>query len=296
LGKRIAILLVAILLVLLGRGLFYYRGFYIAPPSEMPSYEYIVAPLEPSTEYSDVYERGEGTVLLDLAHDNAFDVEELNVLTRRLISRGLTIELLSTENDLEEELSEANAFIIVCPQEKFSKEERETINAFVNNGGKLLLIADPTRPRRINSISLKFDLIFEPDYLYNLEENDANFRNIFITEFEESEVTQGLEKIALYTAGSITSANITGSIAFVDQNTFSSLIETRKELSPMALASESKVLAVYDLTFITEPYNGILDNNKLISNIANWLASPAEEEEEVEEEEVEEEPEEEVVE
>ena len=275
-GKRIAILFIGILLVLLGRGLFYYRGFYIAPPSEMPSYEQIVAPLEPSTEYSDVYERGEGTVLLDLAHDNAFDIEELDVLIARLISRNMTVEFLSAEDGLEEELSEAGAFIIVCPQGEFTKEERETVEAFVNNGGKLLFIADPTRPSQINSISLKFDLIFEPDYLYNLKENDANFRNIFITEFEESEVTRGLKKIALYTAGSITSANCT---AFVDQNTFSSLIETRKELSPMALTSESKVLAIYDLTFITEPYNGILDNNQLISNIASWLASPAEEEE-----------------
>ena len=279
-GKRIAILFIAILLVLLGRGLFYYRGFYIAPPSEMPSYEQIVAPLEPSTEYSDVYERGEGTVLLDLAHDNAFDVDELNVLTSRLISRGLTIELFGAGDDLEEELSEAGAFIIVCPQEEFTKEERKIAEEFVSNGGKLLLIADPSRRSEINSISLKFDLIFEPDYLYNLEENDANFRNIFITEFKESEITKDLEKIALYTVGSITSANITYSIAFGDQNTFSSLIETRKELSPMALANESKVLAIYDLTFITEPYNGILDNNKLISNIANWLATPAEEEEE----------------
>ncbi len=39
---------------------------------------------------------------------------------------------------------------------------------------------------------------------------------------------------------------------------------------------------------MTEPYNGILDNNRLISNIADWLAAPVEEkeEEEVEEEEV----------
>ena len=281
-GKRIAILLIAILLVLLGRWLFYYSGFYIAPPSEMPDYEQIVTSLEPSTEYADEYEQGEGTVLLDLAHDNAFDVEELNVLTSRLISRGLTIELLGTENDLEEELLEADGFIIVCPRGEFTKEERETVEEFVNNGGKLLLIADPTRSGEINSISLKFSLIFESDYLYNLKENDANFRNIFITEFRENEITKGLEKIALYTAGSITSANCT---AFVDQNTFSSIIETRKELSPMALTNESNVLAIYDLTFITEPYNGILDNNKLISNIADWLASPAEEEEEPEEEE-----------
>ena len=128
----------------------------------------------------------------------------------------------------------------------------------------------------MNSLSLKFGLIFEPDYLYNMKENDANYRNIFVTEFKQNEITKNLQKIALYTAGSITPDNC--GIALVDENTFSSVIETRKELSPIALAKESKVLAIYDLTFITEPYNGILDNNQLISNIADWLAKPTKEE------------------
>ena len=241
----------------------------------MPSYEQIVVPAAPSTEFSDVYEEGEGTILVDSSHNNAFDIEEFNVLILRLISRGLTIELFNIEDDLEEELSKADAFIIVCPQEEFSKEEREIIDEFVNNGGKLLLIADPTRRGEMNSLSLKFGLIFEPDYLYNMKENDANYRNIFVTEFKENPISKDLEKIALYTTGSITSTDC--GIAFGDENTFSSVIETRKELSPIALAKDSKVLALYDLTFITEPYNGILDNNQLISNIADWLASPIEE-------------------
>jgi hypothetical protein len=102
-------------------------------------------------------------------------------------------------------------------------------------------------------------------------ENDANYRNIFITRFEGNSTTEKLSKIVLYTAGSISSDNL--GIAFSDENTYSSQIETRKELSPIALAEESKVLAIYDLTFLTEPYNGILDNNQLISNIADWLAT-----------------------
>ena len=104
-----------------------------------------------------------------------------------------------------------------------------------------------------------------------MEENEINYRNIFVAEFKESEITKNIEKIALYTAGSISSADY--GIAFVDQNTFSSLIETRQRLSPIAQAQESKVLAIYDLTFMTEPYNGILDNNQLIANIADWLAN-----------------------
>jgi hypothetical protein len=320
---RTAIILAGILVVLLGRGFFFYSGFYSPPPSEMPSYEHIAVPPAPSVAFIDsVSDNISQTVLIDLAHDNNFDVEELNVLMLRLISRDLAIKLFEVEGDLgeellgeeepeeadqdedalneekengeeenleeaeegeeeedlEEELMVANAFIVVAPQEEFSSEEKETINKFVENGGKLLLIADPTRHSRINSLSLDFGLIFEPDYLYNMKENEINYRNIFVAEFEESEITNSLEKIALYTTGSISSAD--DGIAFVDQNTFSSLVETRQKLSPIALAEESKVLAISDLTFMTEPYNGAFDNNRLISNIADWLASPIEEEEE----------------
>ena len=307
--KRVGFILLGIAIVLLGRGGFYYSGFYTPPPSEMPSYEHIVVPEAPSTEFSDnVSDNISRTVLIDLAHDNALDVEELNVLTLRLVSRGLTIEFFSPGDDLEEELlgeeaeeeveeeelPGADAFIVVCPQAEFSEEERETVSEFVNNGGKLLLISDPTRFSQMNSLSLKFGLIFEPDYLYNMKENDANYKNIFVTEFKENPISKDLAKIALYTTGSITS--VEGGVAFVDENTFSSLIETRKGLSPIAQANESKVLAIYDLTFITEPYNGILDNNQLISNIADWLASPGEELEVEEEQEEEAESEEEVVE
>jgi len=316
---RVAIVLIGILIVLLGKGLFYYSGLYSPPPSEMPTYEHIVVPPAPSVEFSANISEEKGAILIDLAHDNNFNIDELNVLTLRLISRGLTIKFFGVEDDLEkellareeeeeeeeleeevldeeeekgkqgekeleEELLVPNAFIIVSPQGEFSDEEEKTIEEFVESGGKLLLIADPTRRSQINSLSLQFGLIFEPDYLYNLKENEINYRNIFVAEFKESEITKDLEKIALYTAGSISSAD--GGIAFVDENTFSNVIETRKELSPIAQANEAKVLAIYDLTFMTEPYNGTLDNNQLIANIADWLASPIEEleVEEVEEE------------
>ena len=39
--------------------------------------------------------------------------------------------------------------------------------------------------------------------------------------------------------------------------------------SPVVL-TDSNVLAIGDLTFLTEPYN-VLDNNQLISNIADFL-------------------------
>ena len=38
------------------------------------------------------------------------------------------------------------------------------------------------------------------------------------------------------------------------------------------------MLAIHDLTFMTEPYNGAFDNNQLIANIADWLSAPNKEE------------------
>lgn len=297
---RIGLVLIAIALVGLGRGFFFYRGSYSPPPGEMPSYENLTVTPAPTTEFTDNYTQGEGIILIDLAHENTFDKKELNVLLLRLVSRGLTIKFLNAEDDLKsellgkgeeeedkdledellgedenpEELKPADAFIVISPALEFSKEEIETTDNFTKKGGKLLLIADPTRPSQINSLAIKFGVIFESDYLYNMKENEINYRNIFVSEFKESDITKGLEKIALYTAGSVSSAE--SGIAFIDENTFSSVIESRKRLSPIALAQESKVLAIHDFTFMTEPYNGILDNNQLISNVADWLMSTAE--------------------
>jgi hypothetical protein len=296
---RIAIVIIVSLIVIIGRWFFYYSSFYEAPIIEEPRYEQIVTPLEPSTDFVDSYEVSEGTVLIDLAHQNGFIMEELDVLILRIISRGLSIELFHAEEDLrkqllgkenetsetEKDLSEEDgninedlekkplpiAFLVVCPREDFSRDEREAINQFVEKGGKLVLIADPTRTSKINSISYDFGLIFEPDYLYNMIENDANYRNIFISDFKENDITNNLGKITLYTAGSISSSN--SGIAFGDDNTYSSLIETKQGLSPVAWTEKNQVLAIYDLTFLIEPYNGILDNNLFISNIADWIES-----------------------
>jgi len=316
---RVIVVLLAITTVFFGRSFLYRYGHYQAPLVESPVYTQVAAPLEPSTEYADSFVLSKGTILFDSAHENAFSIEELNLLILRLVTRGLKVDFLSIEDSLEKRLlgeqtdsklksltgissgepsgeeeqggqeespeggdqeeiikeeegdeSLPSAFVVVCPQEKFSREDFETISKFIKGGGKLLLIDDPTRHGQINSLSYNFGLVFESDYLYNMIENDANYRNILIYRFGENSITERVDKIALYTAGSISSDD---GIAFGDENTYSSQIETRKNLSPLALAEQSKVLAIYDLTFITEPYNGIFDNNQLITNIADWLAS-----------------------
>ncbi|MFC1962530.1 hypothetical protein ACFLWB_00810 [Chloroflexota bacterium] len=187
------------------------------------------------------------------------------------------------DEDKDAEQKDAKAMVIIAPRETFSEEDLGAIKDFVEGGGRLLLIGDPTRPSEINRLAVLHGLIFESDYLYNLKENGGNYRNTFFSEFKENKITGNVQEVVLFTAGSISSDD--RGIAFGDENTRSSLITSAGSFSPIALARGARVLAVYDLTFMTEPYNSLLDNNRLISNIANWLAGlpneiPEEEEEE----------------
>jgi hypothetical protein len=304
--KRIAIVLAGLLLVPLGRGLFYYGGFYTPPSGELEVHKELVTPLVPSVKspeecapaddveaeavsanYTEEQERA--IVLVDLAHGNLLEVGEFSVLSAELALSGARVSFFE-EDELEDRLDEVDSFVVVCPADRFSDEELEAVDEFVADGGRLLLVGEPTRPGEIGRLALSFGLVFEPGYLYNLKENDVNYRNIFVRDFAQHELTEGVKQMVLYTAGSISPGS--SGIAFADADTFSSVVETRARLSPMAQSGDGSVLALHDLTFMTEPHNGILDNGVLVSNIARWLATPAEREEEGdldEEEEVEEE-------
>ena len=134
-----------------------------------------------------------------------------------------------------------------------------------------MLISDPARRQQINTLAERFGLDFQPDYLYNLVDNDQNFRHIFVRDFQPDELTAGLETIALHTAGSIRSSG--PGLAFGDANTRSSLLGATGELNPIALGESRRVLAIADFEFMVPPYISLLDNDRLVSNVADFLTA-----------------------
>ena len=61
----------------------------------------------------------------------------------------------------------ADSFVVMLPEAAYPAREAAIVERFVEKGGKLLLIADPDRPHRANSLAESFGLKFQPDYLYN---------------------------------------------------------------------------------------------------------------------------------
>ena len=172
---------------------------------------------------------------------------------------------------LEEKLRRADSLLVILPQVPYSDAEAALVERFVRKGGKLLLVSDPTRSSQVNTLAARFGLEFRPDYLYNQEEYDVNFQNIIVREFQPEELTLGLDAITLYSAGSIRSSG--PGLAIAGPGTKSSVLESDDRLYPIAEGDSRNVLAIADFTFMVPPQNSLLDNDRLISNVADYLTS-----------------------
>ncbi len=289
--KRIffaALALVLLILPLAVRWFYFYEGRYEPGKVTRPDLTGIQT-LDPETVpfVDSLPSWSPGIILVDLAHGNYLEMAELSVLRARLSARGQQIELVETSDDLSRQLRYARALVIVSPGEDWKPDEIEQVEDFVDRGGRLLLVTDPTRfdilfdewgefigldydVIHINDLAARFGLIFQADYLYNTAENEGNFRNIRLTDFDTHELTEGLEQVVFYAAHSIVSEQPV--LIAAGGETRSSGSERAGELAVTVLAADGDVLALGDLTFMAEPYNAVYDNDRLVANIADFLS------------------------
>ena len=280
------------LLPFIGRVLWYYRGYYRTP--DIPDVEEITISL-PQTEFQLSPEEDivnvSGFVLFDLSHENNLEIDDLTSLHDRLISRGVTVENRTKSGDsLEVDLRGALALVIAAPTSNFSIAEREAIAAFVEDGGRLLLAADPTRPVPpeddylesvlfptsaipvINSLANLFGVNYFDDYLYNLDDNEGNYRNIRLSINEDGyPLTQDIDQVVFFAAHSLQSDGII--LLSGDENTLSPLRTGEKNLAAAVLTTDERVLALGDVTFLTPTFHTVADNELFLGNIADWLVA-----------------------
>jgi len=216
---------------------------------------------------------GEGYVLFDASHLNAYSQDEIMPLLAEIVSRGQRVSFLETREALDEKLGNAEAFVIMSPRETYDEDEITSIKGFVDGGGRLMLVMDPTRAyaRHINPLAAEFGALYANGYLYNVEENYGNFRNIIaVPRGECNNITEGVDRLVFYTATRIYSSL---GIAFVTNNTFWSEAEEVGDFPVMCLLRDGEVLAIGDQTFLMEPYVEAEDDARLVSNIANFLTN-----------------------
>lgn len=295
-------LLLFVLLLAAPTGIRYVRFYDLGAAQRQPPPVYDPAgitavPTPPANTFVDAPAVGTGLVLLDRAHDNQFELEEISFLDGRLAARGF--ELLEfTGGDLATALRAVNAFIVIAPLQPFDLAEVQAVTQFVDRGGRLLLVGDPTRfavnvveddfmgfvltidsaEIPLNSLANEFDIIFNGDYLYNTLENEGNFRNIILNArgFSGSALTDDLERLVFYGANSLQVGARATAVLTADDNTWSSATDRAGGLALAAASRDGRVLALGDVHIFTRPYYTVYDNSQFIARIADFVTDTAE--------------------
>ncbi len=291
--RNLALLGLLVAAIFGGRWLWFHRGSYRAPAIPTIDPAAIALPDVAYASATDEPAQGDGRVVLDFSHANNVAVTDLTPLAVRLAARGVEVVLYDDGYDeLAPLLQSVSAFLILAPTTEYAPEECALLQAFVEDGGRLLLAADPTHTATeededaseleaalfpesaipaINSIARRFGVVYFDDYLYNLETNAGNYRNVRLTEFDaEHALTRDLESVVFFAAHSLRSdgrALVSG-----DAVTRSSVRTGETDLAAVTLSANDNVLALGDLTFLTAPYHTQADNDRFLNHIADWLA------------------------
>jgi hypothetical protein len=284
-NKRLAVALAFFILPFMMRGLWFYRGIYFPAGREtspdFSAFTVIQPALSTLPAFQEIH-NGEGKrILFDQAHNNQFTLAEIESLRELLLNQGAEIIELRPKADLPEMLKKADAFVTITPTDFFAESDLKAIEDFVARGGRLLVIADPTRSLSeydkdreksvilTNDILEPFRIAFRNDYVYSLVNNEGNYRNIHINPSGSHSLTMKLSNLVFYAAHSVTSLDnvlLTG-----DETSLSSLDDQGTRLPVAAMDESGNVLVIGDMTFMTTPYYQVADNYQLIINISEFL-------------------------
>lgn len=281
--------LICLALPILLRGLWFYQGFYLRFPSvQAPDYGNFPVPqpvlsTQPIVNAQTASQRI--TVLFDLAHTNRFGLAEIDALTNTLLLMGTSVQSDKDGKDLQSRLQNVDAYVVIAPTVAFSKENIQSIKEFISRGGRLLIVADPTRTYQnyyfdmedsvliANQILEPYGIAYQTDYVYSITHNEGNFRNIYAVPTAENTLTKKISKIVFYGSHSITGNLV--SLLKGDTTTLSSDTDKGGELTIAATSNDGNVLILGDMGFIVTPYNQVADNYQFILNITEFLAGKA---------------------
>jgi hypothetical protein len=227
---------------------------------------------------------GRGKVLIDQSHSNRFNLDDIAPMVRALTQAGYEVELY-TGGDLETELQGADAFVVINPAVKFGDSGNDAVRRFTENGGRLLVLAEPTtkavtggflstaigdRESRVTSLLAQYGMGVSTNYLYNQQRNDGNYKRI-VVESAPNDQLPGVSQGAFYTSASVHGVNAQRVLlAAPDTRTGGT---TQRDGRKTVAMRKGNVLVFGDSTFITTDYHNVGDNEVTMTYIVEFLIS-----------------------
>lgn len=238
---------------------------------------------EPSTETGDIAisdTTQSRTVVIDQSHNNSVTPDAISPLVTRLVAGGHDVQFytdaMARNRSLDATLDDADAFVVVAPRDQYDESEQDRIVDFADEGGRVLLVNEPTsqradgstRPTPMTNLAGAFGLGFDDGYLYDQTQYDTNHRAVFATPAGSTPLTSGVDRVTMYTARPV----VGGSPVLVT-NDSTRLSTSRRAGTYTILARQDNAVALGDRSLLGPDYVYTSDNEVLVGNLIDFLVS-----------------------
>lgn len=216
-------------------------------------------------------------VLIDNSHANRFEEDDLRPFLDALGDRHEVMYSTDNRGDLDASLAEADAYVVIDPGFPHTDEEVDQVGSFVESGGRLVVLGEPTRigvsagpfggvtdiRSRVSQLGSEFGIHFGADYLYDDVNNEGNYKRILA----DGRGDLDGDRMALYTATTVNAPGGTPLLVTPETTRLSAQSEARGHT--VAVRS-GDVLAVGDSTFLSGGKSVVADNERFVRVIAEF--------------------------
>ncbi|MGM0606375.1 MAG: DUF4350 domain-containing protein, partial [Halobacteriota archaeon] len=221
-----------------------------------------------------------GTVVVDRAHTNDFQREDVAPFLEALESQGYTVRYHSG-GELFSSLESADAYIVIAPKQGHSAEDVATVEAFADSGGRVLLFGEPDRfllsadvfgissireRTVLSGLGGAFGMTFDPNYVYDMTHNDGGYKHVVATPTEDAGVS-GTDGVVLSVPTEVRSTNGT---VLLESSPNAKRARTTESRTHSLAVRDGNVLAVGDSGFLGTTRYNIGDTNEFVATLVEF--------------------------
>ena len=227
-------------------------------------------------------------IIIDAGHGANIDREALSPMVTTLTENGATVNYhvgrRSGGQTLNASLAEADAFVVLGAQSRYTDAELDGLRAFSDAGGRVLVMNEPAKANPALSllglsagssgvtsplapVLSQYGMAYDNGYLFTQSEDTLNYRAVAATPTGDSGLTEDVERAVFFEARPVTGAET----AMTAEGTV--LSQTRREGDHGVVARSGNVVAVGDTSVMTQEFLYQADNEQLVGNILDFLVS-----------------------
>jgi hypothetical protein len=228
-----------------------------------------------------------GTVVIDADLPSR---SRLGPLTEAISRANHDVEY--PDDGIEDALDGADALVVVDPGTGYSESELDAVETFAEEGGRVVIFGNPNRfevttgalgsslserESELSGIGGRFDLHFDPRYVYDQERNDGNYRHVVASPPANASLIDGngsladAESVVLYTPTEVRSTG-DGEPVLVTSPAARTIDSDTQRRHTVAMR-DGNVLAVGDARFIAADRYNVGDNDEFLAGVVEFLVS-----------------------